>query len=71
MIGFFERLDPNDFEEQRLSDRKESFRDEREGTESVLSLLIRRRVKGVSDSRFDDLSKKFGREKGEHNRQKI
>jgi hypothetical protein len=23
-------------------------------------------VKGVSDSRFDDLSKQFGREKGEH-----
>ena len=65
--GFRLVVDPDNFEEERLSDQEERLRYAAEGREGTLASLVLFEVLGKSRGNgvADDLSKEFGRKRGD------
>jgi hypothetical protein len=63
-------LDVNDFVQERLCDRAEVFRNERERSKGDLSFLVGSRVEGVRNGGCEDVAKEFGRECRERSRKR-
>jgi hypothetical protein len=64
------RLESNDFVKERLCDRAEVLRNEREGSKNGLAVFVGSRMKGARNSRFEDVAKELRRECRERSRKR-